>query len=70
MSMRLRLTFWYTAILFVTLASFAVIIGQQIFFAKYKDLDVALKVGCAGCTRGTAPDRRRVLRFPGPRSRK
>jgi len=57
MSMRLRLTFWYTAILFVTLASFAAIIGQQIFFAKYKDLDVALKVG--------ARDARGELRLTG-----
>ena len=45
MSIRLRLTLWYTAILFVALATFAFIIGQQIVQARSKDFDEVLKVG-------------------------
>ncbi len=42
MSIRLRLTLWYTAILFVALAAFAVVLGQQIMQTRYRDLDVTL----------------------------
>lgn len=42
MSIRLRLTLWYTAILFVALAAFAGVLGQQIAQTRYKDLDATL----------------------------
>ena len=39
MSIRLRLTLWYTAILFVTLSAFAVVIYMGLARSWHSDLD-------------------------------